>query len=176
MRVLKITNCEVLLIAPDPGLQISYNAQVDHHRDGHNSTLYDSVMSVGENYVGGRWIFADLGVSLCGDHGYSVHGAFKTLIHGVSHILPGPDLSKPPLRMAAALYSHSDVFAGAARFSAKEKNLGSFSDSALWLPFFPANVSVGDAQKLLLKEYKDLGKMHRFKKWQKKHSVVSLNS
>lgn len=127
-------------------------------------------MSIGENFVGARMIFADLGVSFCGDNGYSVHGPFKTLIHGVSRILPASPSAGPPLRIALCLYSHADVFAGAARMSAQLSGQGDFSDSSLWLPYFPANISVENARTNLTEEYKRLGRDHRYKVWQNKQT------
>lgn len=158
------------------GQHITYNTQVPHHRDGKNSPLFDSVMSTGENYVGARMIFADLGVSFCGDPGYSVHGPFRVLVHTISHIIPGSDPSLPPLRMALALYSHADIFAGAARMSAKTQKLGVFSDSELWLPYFPADVSVDKACTALNVEYKRLKSVFKNKQWLKKNQSQNTQS
>ncbi|EGG07539.1 uncharacterized protein MELLADRAFT_62535 [Melampsora larici-populina 98AG31] len=94
--------------------QINYNMQVAPHQDGKNSDLLDSVFIYGKGYTGGRMVFGSLGVSVCGDPGYSTHGRFKFLDHAVSPILALSG-STPPLRISLALYSHADVYSGAAR-------------------------------------------------------------
>lgn len=144
------------------GRLATYNTQVPGHRDGANSYLLDSVFYVGKHYEGGRLILPQLGVSLCGDHGYSVHAYFRILEHGVSHILAtSPD--NPPLRISLALYSHDDVFAGAAKLSAAKSGAGVFSDPAMWLPFPPSGFTVKDCRARLAKEERD---------WRKKYEAA----
>lgn len=103
-------------------------------------------------YRGARIILPELGISLCGDHGYSVHALFRILEHGVSHILPQPGQEEPPLRISLALYSHADVFDGAAKLSAAKSGSGAFSDPSMWLPFPPPIFSLKDCRARLARE------------------------
>lgn len=141
---------------PTPGRLATYNTQVPDHRDGSNSFLFDSVFYLGKNHQGGRLILPQTGYSFCGDHGYSVHGLFRILEHGVSHILPTPNPTpnedKPPLRISLALYSHSDIFEGAAKMSAAQSGSGDFSDEKMWLPFPPANFTVQECRARLARQ------------------------
>lgn len=134
------------------GRLATFNTQVPNHRDGANSLLLDSVFHLGTNYQGGRLILPELGVSLCGDHGYSVHGLFRILEHGVSYILPQPGKEEPPFRISLALYSHADVFDGAAKLSAAQSGSGAFSDPSMWLPFPPPKFSLSDCRARLARE------------------------
>lgn len=147
------------------GQQINYNTQVAPHRDGKNSNLLDSVFIYGRNFTGGRFIFSSLGVSVCADPGYSIHGRFNLLEHAVSTILPGPDMSSPPLRVSLALYSHADVYAGPARVSAARSGTSQFSDQSMWLPFAPTKFSIDTCCKILRNEEN---------KWRKKFKKNSI--
>ncbi|EGG11088.1 uncharacterized protein MELLADRAFT_60066 [Melampsora larici-populina 98AG31] len=138
--------------------QITYNMQCNYHRDGKNSNLLDSVFFLGEGYKGARFVLADLGVTLCGDHGYSVHGMFKVLVHSVTHIHPDPDRNQPPQRISLAIYNHADAYAGIARYAAAHDQSGLFSKVSLWLPFSPGNFSVSDSVKILRDAGKAIGK------------------
>ncbi|EGG10349.1 uncharacterized protein MELLADRAFT_60536 [Melampsora larici-populina 98AG31] len=145
------------------GRQISYNMQCDYHQDGKNSNLLDSVFFLGSGYTGARFALPDLGVTLCGDHGYSVHGLFKVLLHSVTHILRQPGHAQPPQRISLAIYNHADLFAGVARYSAAKDYSGLFSNPLLWLPLSPCNFSVSesvktlrDAGKQIWKDYKHM--------------------
>ncbi|EGG11559.1 uncharacterized protein MELLADRAFT_102585 [Melampsora larici-populina 98AG31] len=156
-------NSGPLLVERIKGQQISYNMQVGTHRDGKNSNLLDSVFFYGQNYTGGRFLFGSLGVSLCADPGYSIHARFKLLDHGVSHILQGPDIKLPPLRISLALYAHAETYAGPARVSAARRGISKaqFSDSLLWLPFPPPNFSITTCRTLLRKEEESWKKKRR---------------
>ncbi|KAH9811634.1 hypothetical protein DFH28DRAFT_1179180 [Melampsora americana] len=121
------------------GRQVMFNMQVDHHRDGHNATLFASANFFGKHYSGGELILNYLGYAICGAPGHSVHGAFDILMHGVSTITPvSNDKDEPMQRICMAIYSHADVFAGAARFSGLKQTPKVFSDRRLWIPFYPA--------------------------------------
>lgn len=135
--------------------------QCDYHRDGKNSNLIDSVFFLGEAYTGARFVLADLGVTLCGDHGYSVHGAFKVLLHSVTHLLPQPNNTQPPQRISLAIYNHADVFAGIARYSAANDQSKLFSNPSLWLPLSPCDFSVSDSVKNLRDAGKQIDKDYR---------------
>lgn len=134
--------------------------QVDFHRDGKNSFLYDAVFFFGRHYEGGHFILPYLGYACRGTHGYSVHGAFKILLHGVSHILPTSE-AHPPLRISTALYSHGDVYAGIARYAAQLLGEGKFSEDSLWLPFFPKGFNINVFRAVLDKEEKRIRGEHR---------------
>ena len=86
------------------------------------------------------FVLPHLGYSFCDDSGYSVHGPFKVLVHGVTPILPKTS-DRVPLRVSLAMYSHADIFAGAARFTCSNFDVPKFSDPTLWLPFFPKGFS-----------------------------------
>ncbi|EGG07947.1 uncharacterized protein MELLADRAFT_105451 [Melampsora larici-populina 98AG31] len=95
--------------------------------------------------------------------GYSVHGAFDILMHGVGQITRLPNRGDcPPQRICMAIYSHADVFAGAARFSGMHQNPKVFSDHNLWIPFYPAGFLLSrsltifeDEKKRLKEKYRD---------------------
>lgn len=93
-------------------------------------------------------ILGGLGVSLCGQPGYSVHARFKFLHHWVSNILP-TDPDRLPMRQSLALYSQAKIYDSAARVSGAQKEPAVFSDSSMWLPFPPSNFSVDECKRLL---------------------------
>ncbi|EGG06444.1 uncharacterized protein MELLADRAFT_63427 [Melampsora larici-populina 98AG31] len=143
--------------------------QVDHHRDGHNAPLFASANFFGQHYGGGELILNYLGYALCGDPGYSVHAAFDILMHGVTRITRLPNKADlPPQRICMALYSHSDVFAGAARYSGMQQRPMVFSDSALWIPFYPDAFEISKIIASFLAEKKRLDKKYLAEKKQKK--------
>lgn len=123
-----------------------------NHRDGANSFLLDSVFHLGTNFRGGRLILPEVGYSFCGDHGYSVHALFRILEHGVSHILPQAGSEELPFRISLALYSHADVYDGAAKLSAVKSGSGDFSDPSMWLPFPPPKFSLSDCRARLARD------------------------
>jgi hypothetical protein len=133
--------------------------QVDHHRDGTNAPLFASANFFGEHYGGGELILNYLGYALCGDPGYSVHAAFDILMHGVGRITRLPNKhDAPPQRICMALYSHADVFAGAARYSGMNQTPKVFSDRKLWIPFYAADFNISAVIESLKAEKKRLDK------------------
>lgn len=142
------------------GRHTTANNQVEYHWDGNNSFIYDAVFTLGRNFDGGDLILPYIGYVCRGTHGYSVHAPFKIFLHGVSQIRPLSDLH-PPLRISMALYSHSDVYAGVARFAAQILGQGKFSEGLLWLPFFPKGFTVAAFQYLLDQEEKHLHAQYR---------------
>ncbi|KAH9807526.1 hypothetical protein DFH28DRAFT_1138971 [Melampsora americana] len=142
------------------GQQIHYNLQVGSHRDSKNSNLLDSVFYYGKGFTGGRMVFGALGISVCGNPGYSTHGRFKFLDHSVTPIL-AKSVATPPLCISLALYSHADVYSGPARVSGARKGKGYFSDPEMWLPFPPTDFSIDTCCKILRKHENQ---------WQKDHS------
>ncbi|EGG04730.1 uncharacterized protein MELLADRAFT_108188 [Melampsora larici-populina 98AG31] len=144
------------------GRHTMFGIQVDHHRDGHNAPLFASANFFGKNYGGGELILNYLGYAVHGGPGHSVHAAFDILMHGVGRItrLPTPDDS-PPQRICMAIYSHADVFAGAARFSGMQQEPKVFSDRRLWIPFYPVNFDLEKTCDIFLAEEKRLNNKHR---------------
>ncbi|EGG09236.1 uncharacterized protein MELLADRAFT_104448 [Melampsora larici-populina 98AG31] len=112
-----------------------------------SADIADKKLAFGQAYKGARFVLSNLGVTLCGDHGYSVHGLFKVLVHSVTHILPDTNHTQPPQRISLAIYNHADAFAGIARYSAAKDQTGLFSNPSLWLPLSPGNFSVSDCVK-----------------------------
>ncbi|EGF97247.1 uncharacterized protein MELLADRAFT_70117 [Melampsora larici-populina 98AG31] len=144
------------------GRHTMFGMQVDHHRDGNNATLFASANFFGENYGGGELILNYLGYAIHGGPGYSVHGAFDILMHGVGKITRLPTSEGQPLqRICMAVYSHADVFAGAARFSGMQQEPKVFSDPRLWIPFYPAGFSLAQMLQILHYEEKRLHKRYR---------------
>ncbi|EGF98557.1 uncharacterized protein MELLADRAFT_69240 [Melampsora larici-populina 98AG31] len=136
---------------------VMFNMQVDHHRDGHNATLFASANFFGQHYAGGELILNYLGYAVCGAPGYSVHGAFDILMHGVSKITCLPNKNNEPAqRICMAIYSHADVFAGAARFSGMNQSPKVFSDSRLWIPFYPGGFALASCIQSFFDEQKRL--------------------
>ncbi|KAH9807756.1 hypothetical protein DFH28DRAFT_912895, partial [Melampsora americana] len=144
------------------GKHTMFGMQVDHHRDGNNATLFASANYFGENYDGGALILNYLGYAMHGGPGYSVHGAFDILMHGVSQItrLPTPE-GLPLQRICMAVYSHADVFAGAACFSGMQQEPKIFSDPQLWIPFYPAGFSLTQMCQILKHEETRLHEKYR---------------
>lgn len=144
------------------GRHKSYNSQVDYHRDCLNARVLSSTFYFGRDYLGGEMVFPHLGVAVHGGPGYSVHGTYDTLVHGISKIRVDPQANgKPPQRVALAVYASSKVFAGAARFSASlGEGEAKFSDENLWLPFYPRGFEVEKACDILKKEGKRLDKAY----------------
>ncbi|KAH9823450.1 hypothetical protein DFH28DRAFT_881112 [Melampsora americana] len=125
------------------GRHIMYNMQVDHHRDGHNANLFASANFFGQHYGGGHLILNYLGYAVSGAPGYSLHGAFDILMHGVTGITHIPNANaEPPQRICMAIYSHAEVFASAARFSGMQQEPKVFSDGTLWIPFYAKDFSL----------------------------------
>lgn len=109
-------------------------------------------------------ILPHLGYAFHGGPGYSVHGCYDILVHGISHIRsPAPPGQDPrPIRISLALYPQGNVYSGAARYSATLKGLDRFSDPALWIPFYPKGLVMNDVcesfkaeEKRLYRKYRD---------------------
>ncbi|EGF97528.1 uncharacterized protein MELLADRAFT_114265 [Melampsora larici-populina 98AG31] len=144
------------------GRHVMFGMQVDHHRDGNNACLFASANFFGENYGGGELILNYLGYAIHGGPGYSVHGAFDILMHGVGQITRLPTTEGQPLqRICMAIYSHADVFAGAARFAGMQQEPKLFSDRRLWIPFYPAGFSLTQMLQILNNEEKRLHEKYR---------------
>lgn len=140
------------------GRNASSNVQVDNHRDGKNATIIDSVIVLGQNFDGADYVFPGLGVRVEVQDGFSMHGPFKVLEHGVGHIKPLSADGPTPDRMALAFYSHSDVFEGVARHAATNSQGSFFSHSDYWLPFFAPDFDVKACCDRLMVEEKRLAK------------------
>ncbi|KAH9820014.1 hypothetical protein DFH28DRAFT_924531 [Melampsora americana] len=114
------------------------------------------------NYGGGQLILNYLGYAVHGGPGYSVHAAFDVLMHGVSSITCLPHLpSCPPQRICMAIYSHANVFSGAARYSGMTQSPKVFSDRRLWIPFYPADFKIAEVLAVFKSEEKRLHKKSR---------------
>ncbi|EFP92224.2 uncharacterized protein PGTG_18121 [Puccinia graminis f. sp. tritici CRL 75-36-700-3] len=90
------------------------------------------------NHGGGNFIFPSLGVALTGLHGYSVHGPFRILYHGVAQYHFKQDIPDAPCRFSVAMWSRESSFTLIARHSAyHKKDNQKYSDSTYWLPIYP---------------------------------------
>lgn len=144
------------------GYHRSYGTQVDWHRDGRNARIIASAFFSGMDFEGGELILAYLEYAFHAGPGYSVHGCYDILIHGIGQIRSAsPKDNKPPIRISLAMYPQANVYAGAARFSAALKGGNTFSDSDLWLPFYPANFEAETATSVLAAEKKRLYNKYR---------------
>ncbi|KAH9820228.1 hypothetical protein DFH28DRAFT_1093465 [Melampsora americana] len=114
--------------------QIHYNLQVGSHQDSKNSNLLDSVFYYGKGFTGGRMVFGALGISVCGNPGYSTH---------VTPIL-AKSVATPPLCISLTLYSHADYF----------------SDPEMRLPFPSTDFSIDTCCKILRKHENQWRKDH----------------
>ncbi|KAA1135618.1 hypothetical protein PGTUg99_026454 [Puccinia graminis f. sp. tritici] len=116
---------------------VSVNTQIHTHRDKKNALLFDSVYFFG-NHDGGNFLFPSLGVALTGLHGYSVHGPFRILYHGVAQYHFKQDIPDAPYRFSVAMWSRESSFTSIARHSAyHKKDNQTYSDSTYWLPIYP---------------------------------------
>lgn len=143
---------ETIIWYTHAGRHISFNTQVDHHRDAHNAQLFSSAFFFGDDYHGAHLILDYLGYAVYGGHGYSVHAAFDILVHGVSKIkyLPLPEeKQRPPQCISMAIYAHANVFAGAARYSGYFEEPKCYSDPSLWIPFYPSHFSLSETLRAL---------------------------
>ncbi|KAH9817742.1 hypothetical protein DFH28DRAFT_889483, partial [Melampsora americana] len=144
------------------GKHVMYGMQVDHHRDGNNAPLFASANFFGKNYGGGELILNYLGYAVHGGPGYLVHAAFDVLMHGVSCITCLPHLPGcPPQRICMAIYSHANVFAGAARYSGMNQSPKVFSDRRLWILFYPADFKLSEVLAIFKSEQKRLHKKYK---------------
>lgn len=116
-------------------------------------------------------ILPHTGYAIHGAPGYSVHGPYDILVHGIGEIRTHPAAgSNPPLRVSLAMYPSSKVFSGAARFSAAVLKGGQqFSDSDLWLPFYPRGLQVEEVCAVLKQEGRRLDKKYKEDKRVRKH-------
>ncbi|KAA1131540.1 hypothetical protein PGTUg99_029302 [Puccinia graminis f. sp. tritici] len=77
-------------------------------------------------------------VALTGLHGYSVHGPFRILYHGVAQYHFKQDIPDAPYRFSVAMWSRESSFTSIARHSAyHKKDNQTYSDSTYWLPIYP---------------------------------------
>ncbi|KAA1093747.1 hypothetical protein PGTUg99_025954 [Puccinia graminis f. sp. tritici] len=107
---------------------VSVNTQVHTHRDRNNAFLFDSVYFFG-NHLGGEFLLPSLGVAYPGLHGYSFHGPFRILYHGVAKFYFDQALEAPPQRFSVAMWSRESSFSAIARYSAyheKDKEVSFF--------------------------------------------------
>ena len=96
---------------------MSVNTQVHTHRDKKNGLLFDSVYFFG-NHCGGDLILPSLGVAYPGLHGYSFHGPFRILYHGIGQQYFPTALQNVPHRFSVAMWSRDSSFTSIARHSA----------------------------------------------------------
>lgn len=154
-----LTDHHVILFT---GYHRSYGTQVDFHRDGRNARLIASAFNFGFDYEGGELILPQLGLAIHAGPGYSIHGCYDILVHGIAQIRSAePDTHKPPVRISLAMYPQASVYSGAARFSAFQKGNTSFSDSSLWLPFYPQGFQLESVKTVLAAEEKRLYRKYR---------------
>ncbi|KAI7966247.1 hypothetical protein MJO29_001995 [Puccinia striiformis f. sp. tritici] len=116
---------------------VSVNTQPYTHRDQNNALLMDSVFFFG-NHKGGEFLLPSLGLAYHGLQGYSFHGPFRILLHGVAQFHFSED-EICPRRYSVAMWSRASSFAAIARHSAykdKDQN-GVFSNKKLWMPILP---------------------------------------
>ncbi|KAA1067653.1 hypothetical protein PGT21_012925 [Puccinia graminis f. sp. tritici] len=114
---------------------ITVNTHPNTHRDRNNALLMDSVFFFG-NHIGGHFLLPGLGVAYPGLHGYSFHGPFRILFHGVSQFHFTEDITDPR-RYSVAMWSRASSFSAIARFSAHDNGNEKFSDDKYWLPLYP---------------------------------------
>ncbi|EFP94565.2 uncharacterized protein PGTG_20521 [Puccinia graminis f. sp. tritici CRL 75-36-700-3] len=114
---------------------ITVNTHPNTHRDRNNALLMDSVFFFG-NHIGGHFLLPGLGVAYPGLHGYSFHGPFRILFHGVSQFHFTEDITDPR-RYSVAMWSRASSFSEIARFSAHDNGNEKFSDDKYWLPLYP---------------------------------------
>ncbi|OAV87391.1 hypothetical protein PTTG_11784 [Puccinia triticina 1-1 BBBD Race 1] len=114
---------------------VSVNVQPYTHHDINNALLMDSVFFFG-NHLGGEFILPSLGVAYCGLHGYSFHGPFGILLHGVAQYYFLEEV-KEPRRFSLAMWSRATTFSAIARGAAYKAGNQIFSDPAYWLPLYP---------------------------------------
>ncbi|WAQ86009.1 hypothetical protein PtA15_6A639 [Puccinia triticina] len=115
----------------------SVNTQIHTHRDKKNALLFDSVFFFGNHY-GGEFLLPSLGVAYTGLHGYSFHGPFRILYHGVAKFYFKEDLKEPPQRFSLAMWSRESSFTAVARHAAyflKKNKI--YSNPNYWLPLYP---------------------------------------
>jgi hypothetical protein len=79
--------------------------------------LFDSVYFFG-NHRGGEFLLPSLGVAYTGLHGYSFHGPFRILYHGVAKFYFDEALEAPPQRFSVAMWSRESSFSAISRHSA----------------------------------------------------------
>ncbi|KAI7945313.1 hypothetical protein MJO29_011701 [Puccinia striiformis f. sp. tritici] len=116
---------------------VSVNTQPYTHRDRNNALLMDSVFFFG-NHKGGEFLLPSLGLAYHGLQGYSFHGPFRILLHGVAQFHFSED-EICPRRYSVAMWGRASSFAAIARHSAykdKDQN-GVFSNKKLWMPILP---------------------------------------
>ncbi|KAI7934603.1 hypothetical protein MJO28_016920 [Puccinia striiformis f. sp. tritici] len=114
---------------------VTVNTQPLTHRDGNNALLMDSVFFFG-NHKGGEFLLPSLGLAYHGLHGYSFHGPFRILLHGVAQFhFAKEELS--PQRYSVAMWSRASSFSAIARHSSFVKGNKVFSNKKLWLPILP---------------------------------------
>ncbi|EFP89688.1 uncharacterized protein PGTG_15651 [Puccinia graminis f. sp. tritici CRL 75-36-700-3] len=75
-------------------------------------------------------------IIIAGLHGYSFHGPFRILFHGVSQFHFTEDITDPR-RYSVAMWSRASSFSAIARFSAHDNGNEKFSDDKYWLPLYP---------------------------------------
>lgn len=144
------------------GRQTLFGTQVDHHCDSRNAHIYASAFGFGDNYEGAQLILSLLGYSVHLGHGYSVHGALDILVHGVGQITRASNADHcVPQRISMAMYSHADVFQGAAQFSGRSQKPPVYSNPALWIPFYPKGFSLCNTLDRLRAEEKRLRGKYR---------------
>lgn len=117
------------------------------------------------DFLGGEFILPHVGHAFFGGPGYSVHGCLDILTHGVGQIrsVPAepPTNSPPPICISLAMYPQANIFAGAARYSAQLKGQNQFSDSELWLPFYPRDFNYNNTISVIKAEGKRLHGLYR---------------
>jgi hypothetical protein len=99
---------------------VSVNTQIHTHQDKKNALLFDSVYFFG-NHSGGEFLLPSLGVAYTGLQGYSFHGPFRILYHGVAQYYFKKGLPDPPFRFSVAMWSRESSFTSIARHSAYYK-------------------------------------------------------